>query len=137
MHKAAKTVLTKVSDEKTLIERYYSNGQLKYKAYLNEMPKELRDEANGINITPKDYSTRNGWKDGKVTWWCENGQPNEELHYKRGKRHGKWTAWFENGQIKWEKDYKNGKADGKWIWWRKNGQTEIEKNYKNGKLKGD
>ena len=36
--KAAKTVVTKISDEKILMERYYSNGQLKVRndGYVTE-----------------------------------------------------------------------------------------------------
>ena len=60
--KADKTIITKILDEKILIERYYSNGQLKYKAYLNEMPNELRSKTDGTQITLKDYSTRAGSK---------------------------------------------------------------------------
>ena len=55
--KAAKTVITKISDEKILMERYYSNGQLKYKAYLNEMPDGLHSKTYGTQITLKDYTT--------------------------------------------------------------------------------
>jgi len=48
--KADKTVITKISDEKILMERYYSNGQLKYKAYLNEIPDELYSKIDGTQI---------------------------------------------------------------------------------------
>ena len=67
--KAAKTVITKISDEKILMERYYSNGQLKYKAYLNEMPNDLRSKTDGTQITLENYDTTTHSKaDGIVSW---------------------------------------------------------------------
>ena len=134
---AATTVLTKISDEKISIKRYYLSGQLKYKAHLNEMPKGLCDKTNGTEITLKDYSTKDGSKDGLASWWYENGRIRLEEHYKDGKPHGEYTYWYENGQIHIKATYKDGKPDGKMISLFKNGQIEEEINYKDGKLDGE
>ena len=124
--KCAKTVITKISDEKILIKRYYANGQLKYKAYLLEMPDDLRGKANGTEITPKDYSTKTGSKDGTVTWWYEDGQIKEERNFKNNKQHGKWTVWYDNGQKWGTGEFKDEVEVGHWIWWHKNGDIKIE-----------
>ena len=123
-------VIKKISDEKILIKRYWSNGQLKFEANLNEMPDELLDKANGTEITPENYETKGGSKDGIVSRWFENGQIQREVSYKDGKFDGKWAEWFENGQISSEEHYKDDKEDGEWAAWDENGQIRSEKHYK-------
>ena len=136
---AAKTVIKKISDEKILIKRYWSNGQLKFKGSYYEMPKELVGKENGTEITPKKYETRdknwpiNAGKDGKCIWWYKNGQIKQEVNYKDGKEDGKYTWWDENGRIRSKVNYKNGKKDGKATWLFENGQIHRELNYKDGK----
>ena len=133
---AAKTVITKMSEEKILIERYYSNDKLKYKAHLKEMPSELRNKANGTQITPKDFCTICGSKHGLVSWWFENGQKSQEINYKNGRQDGRQTWWFEDGQTRFKGNYKDEKRDGRQTWWYNNGQMRKEEHYKDGKLNG-
>ena len=40
----------------------------------------------------------------------ENGQNKSKGKVKDGKRNGKWTYWHENGQIKEERNYKDGEC---------------------------
>ena len=136
MPKAAKTTIVKISDEKILIKRYWSNGQLKFEGTYKEMPYELLDKADGTRITPNDYETKGKNKDGLCVWWFENGQIRSEKHYKDGKLDGKWTLWYENGQIKAKEHYKDGKKDDKETWWFENGQIKAEGNSKDGKPDG-
>ena len=112
-YKADKTVLTKISDEKILIERYFNN-RLKYKAHLREMPKKLHGKENGTEITSNHYVTKGGSKDGLVTWWHKNGQMAEEGDYKDGKRHGKHTFWLDNGQCMRKGNFSEGQRTGTW-----------------------
>ena len=159
---AAKTILTKISDEKILIKRYYSSGRLKFETSLHEMPDELRGRENGAEVTMKEYVTKhynrdgkaswwldNGhkvreenWKngrrvgdgrmDGRQTWWYNNGQMRKEAHYKDGKLNGAWTLWFDNGQMKTEGHRKDDRLDGKVTTWFKDGRIKSEKHYKDG-----
>jgi len=66
-------------------------------------------------------------RNGKVTYWYENGQISEEAKYREGSlvnktryeyysngqtkseknKNGKWTVWYENGQIKSEAIFKD------------------------------
>ena len=115
------------------MERYYKNGQLKFKGNYNEIPNELRDKANSTKITLNNYETKSETKYGLANTWYENGQKKIEANYKDGKMNGKWTWWHENGQIESEGNFKNGKKDGKRTWWFENGQKKAEGNYKNGK----
>tara|TARA_Y100000296_G_scaffold15584_1_gene18321 strand:+ start:876 stop:1301 length:426 start_codon:yes stop_codon:yes gene_type:complete len=121
-----KAIITKTSDEKILIKRYWSNGQKKYEGSYNEMLNELVDEKNGTKITLKNYETRDKNKDGKCIWWFENGQKESEMNFKRGKLDGMGTSWHNNGKIAIKGNYKDGKAEGKWIAWYGNGQKKYE-----------
>ena len=133
---AAKTVITKLSDEMILIERYYSNDKLKYKATLNEMPSELRSKTDGTQITPRDYATICGSKHGLASWWYENGQKLQDINYKNGRQDGRQTRWFEDGQTRFKGNYKNEKRDGRQTWWHNNGRMRKEEHYKDDKLNG-
>ena len=104
---------------------------------------------------------KNGLRDGKWTYWHENGQLSQERNYKDGnlvgqtnyyyyenaqirreenwkypetvgKKDGKWTWWYLNGQIQQKGNYKDGDQDGKWTYWHENGQLSQERNYKDG-----
>ena len=142
--KAAKTVLKKISDEKILIKRYWSNGQLKYKAHLLDMPDELCDKPNGTEViqdyespeNPDKFSARSTSKDGVVTWWYKNGQKRAEQYFKDGVWHGKQIIWFDDGQIQTEDIYKNGIIDGQQTYWFDDGQIDSKIYYKNGKQEG-
>ena len=57
-----------------------------------------------------------------------------EGYYRNGIKNGKWTWWTENGQKEVERTYKNGESDGLQIWWHKNGQKSSERTYKDGEL---
>ena len=132
-YNAAKTVIKKISDEKILIKRYWSNGQLKFKGSYYEMPKELVGKENGTEVTLKKYETKDFSMDGLRSWWYKNGQIKQEVNFKDGKEDGKYTWWDENGRIRAKVNYKNGKKDGKATWLFENGQIDWELNYKDGK----
>ena len=73
---------------------------------------------------------------GKVTWWYENGQKKFEETYKDGELDGLYTSWYENGQKNHEGTYKDGELDGLETWWHENGQKYREGTFKDGELDG-
>jgi antitoxin component YwqK of YwqJK toxin-antitoxin module len=81
---------------------------------------------------------KDGMKEGKWTWWYENGQKETEGNYSGGKPDGEYTAWHKNGQIRLAWNYKKnaGFADGKMTMWYENGQKEHEENYVDGNNNG-
>ena len=98
----------------------------------------------------------NGLKDGKWTWWYENGEKEKEETYIKGEiekekeetyifgvefvKTGENTeirySYYENGQIREEGNYKDGKEHGKYTSWYENGQIMVESNLKDGKIDG-
>jgi antitoxin component YwqK of YwqJK toxin-antitoxin module len=116
------------------------------------------------NLNPKYKAVNyeNGVREGKWTFWHDNGQKKSEGYFKNGKEHGKWTAWYWNGNVQieangprfnkngswvWRADggqkksegsYKDDMRDGQWIWWQNNGKIKYEANYKDGQcIEGD
>ena len=73
-------------------------------------------------------------KNGKWTYWHENGQKSGEVTYKDERPNGKVTWWYENGQKEFEETYKDGELDGKRIGWFENGQKSMEETCKDGDL---
>ncbi len=128
--KADKTVITKISDEKLLIERYYSNGQLKFKAYLNEMPDELRSKIDGTQITPKDYNTTpRSRADGVSSWWHSNGQLFKSVNYLNGLEEGYLEIFHDNGQIMERGRAVANQRIGTWDYFDKEGKLEKNELY--------
>ena len=128
--KADKTVITKISDEKILMERYYSNGQLKYKAYLNEIPDDLRSKIDGTQITLKDYDTTTHSKaDGLVSWWHSNGQLFKAVNYLDGLEEGYLEIFHDNGQIMERGRVVASQRIGTWDYFDKEGKLEKHESY--------
>ena len=128
--KADKTVITKISDEKLLIERYYSNGQLKFKAYLNEMPDELRSKIEGTQITPKGYNTTlRSRADGVASWWHSNGQLFKSVNYLNGLEEGYLEIFHDNGQIMERGRAVANQRIGTWDYFDKEGKLEKNELY--------
>ena len=133
-----KAVITKLSDEQILLKRYYPSGQLKFEGHY-KMPNEFYHKFHdGVEITLENYETNNGTKNGRASWWHNNGQKAriEDYNGKNGKRDGKLTSWYRNGQKEREGTLKDGKRDGTWTAWHKNGQKAKEGNLENGKPDG-
>ena len=128
--KAAKTVITKISDEKILMERYYSNGQLKYKAYLNEMPDDLCSKTDGTQITLENYDTTTHSKtDGLVSWWHSNCQLFKAVNYLDGLEEGYLEIFHDNGQIMERGRAVASQRIGTWDYFDKEGKLEKHESY--------
>ena len=75
--------------------------------------------------------------EGITQKFYENGQLNEQAHYKNGQLQGIWEEFHENGQLKVQRNYKDGKiADGLAEEYHEDGQLEVKENYKDGEVHG-
>jgi len=68
-------------------------------------------------------------RDGKWTYWHENGKVWSEGFFKNGKSDGKRTTYFENGKIRYEGFYKEETRIGKWSFYDENGRLLQEIDY--------
>jgi protein-export membrane protein SecD len=79
---------------------------------------------------------KDGLRNGKWSWWSEDGKMDSSGTYKDGNQDRKWTSWYENGQKEYEGTYKDGKREGLSTWWRGDGQKRLERTFKVGKQDG-
>ncbi len=68
-------------------------------------------------------------RDGKWTYWYENGKLWSEGSFIGGKSEGKRTTYFENGKVRYEGYYKVDMRVGKWRFFDENGRLLQEVDY--------
>ena len=78
----------------------------------------------------------NGKRNGKWTFWNENGNIVRTGSYAAGKRDGSYAYYFNDGSKKEEGAWKNDQRDGLWTKYSNNGNTQKEGTYSNGKKDG-
>ena len=78
----------------------------------------------------------NGKRNGKWTFWNENGNIVRTGSYAVGKRDGSYAYYFNDGSKKEEGAWKNDQRDGLWVKYSNNGNTQKEGTYSNGKKDG-
>ncbi|MFZ4741135.1 MAG: toxin-antitoxin system YwqK family antitoxin [Bacteroidales bacterium] len=71
----------------------------------------------------------NNQRDGKWSYWYENGNLWSEGYYKNGVNDSIRNVWFENGQKRYEGLYRNGKETGKWKFYDEKGKFANEVDY--------
>ena len=94
-----KTVITKKSDDKVLIERFGANDAIKFSGTYLVMPDALSDKDVGDKITLEEYETPEHTRDGTAIWYYPNGNKYKEYEYKNGWLHGSYKIWWKNGNI--------------------------------------
>ncbi|MGC4040672.1 MAG: membrane-binding protein [Flavobacterium sp.] len=62
----------------------------------------------------------------KATYYYDNGQIQQQGHFKDGKLEGNWTAFDEKGNKKSMGEYSNGEKTGKWFFWNDKALSEVD-----------
>lgn len=132
---------------------YWPNGNKKSEGVLQNAQPVSANDSKAV----KAQKLANAAKDGKWSYWYENGQLSAEETYSNGTPMGIWKTyytsgkpsseinfttgtahyWFENGQ-----EQSNGiigpdmQPDGKWTGWYDNGKVNFEGEYDHGKKTG-
>lgn len=81
--------------------------------------------APGFDQLPKDVQAdklSSAVKDGKWTYWFENGRLSSEEEYQKGKMSGNWRSFSPAGVKVFEVDFNSGKA----VYYHDNGSVESE-----------
>jgi antitoxin component YwqK of YwqJK toxin-antitoxin module len=68
----------------------------------------------------------------KATYYYDNGQIQQQGHFKDGKLEGSWTAFDEKGNKKSVGEYSNGEKTGKWFFWSDKALSEVD--YSNSRV---
>ena len=74
-------------------------------------------------------TTVNNIRQGKWTYWYENGHIWSEGFFKGGENDSIRNVWYENGKKRYEGFYNKGKEAGKWKFYDENGLFIKEKDY--------
>jgi antitoxin component YwqK of YwqJK toxin-antitoxin module len=91
-----------------IVKEYYGDGALK---------------AKGLEIA--------GLKEGKWTFYYENGRVFREIHFQNGIENGEWKMWYENDELYISQLKKSGKTDGEWKEYYENGNIKEIGEYQN------
>ena len=119
--------------ENKVIEETYPDGTTKRECvYLGKG--EGRELLRETTFYPSKQAQMAGTykdnkRDGKWTYWHENGKVWSEGSFSRGKSDGKRTTYFENGKVRYEGFYKEDMRVGKWRFFDENGRMLQEVDY--------
>jgi len=94
--------------------------------------KEIRYYPNGIKQSEGKF-TEQEKKDGKWTYYYENGEKWYEENYSAGKKNGKHIEWYKSGKKMYEANYADDILEGKMTIWDEKGDKVSTSEYKNGK----
>lgn len=91
-----------IYDHGTLIksEDWYENGQQCSRSIkVGDVYKDVGWYENGVKRYEYDWNPNNGYHEGLVTKWYENGKLASKGACLTGSKDGPWTYWYENGNI--------------------------------------
>jgi TonB family protein len=75
---------------------------------------------------------KEGRKNGKETWWYQNGARKYEAMNRGGFRDGKFTAWYPDGKL-WYEGYEfHGKPESTLTYWHPNGRVKSKALFRDG-----
>ena len=97
----------------------------------NGLQTEHLDNGMKLETTYKD-----GIKNGRETYWYENGKKASEGFYENNELEGTLTYWYENGKKASAGFYEDNKLEGVLTAWNEDGLLESEQGYKKGILNG-
>jgi len=121
------------SKPKEVIEETYPDGSKKIVRYYKGSGKDkklLKEIAYYPNKKIRyEGEFLNNLRDGKWTFWYDNGNKWSEGYLKKEINDGKRTVWYENGVKRYEGQYNEGKEIGKWQFFSETGTLIKEVNF--------
>lgn len=115
-----------VSTAQNIVTEKWQNGNKKSEG-------SIIGNTNSVSNETKDQlaqRTSSLIKDGKWSYWFENGTLKSEEYYNKGEMTGTWKSYHENGSIESETNFSTGKA----VVFHKNGQKHSEGTMKSGMI---
>jgi len=92
-----------------------------------KLVKEIKFYQNHQKQDEGEY--KDSLRDGKWTYWREDGKLWSEGYFKKGLRDGKGSVYYENGKKFYDCEYKNNERIGIWKFWDETGKPMKEINY--------
>jgi len=115
------------------IKETYPDGSPKTELYFRgdgasqKLVKEIKYYQNHQKQDEGEY--KDSLRDGKWTYWREDGKLWSEGYFKKDLREGKGTVYYEDGKKFYECEYKNGARCGTWRFWDENGKLKNTVDY--------
>ncbi|MEI6174550.1 MAG: hypothetical protein WCR01_12440 [Bacteroidota bacterium] len=126
-------ILSSCRFEHKVVEETYDDGTPKRvciylgKGEGRELIKETTYYANKQAQMEGTY--KDNKRDGRWTYFYENGKLWSDGQFVKGKSDGKRTTYFENGKVRYEGFYKEDMRVGKWRFFDENGRLLQEVDY--------
>jgi antitoxin component YwqK of YwqJK toxin-antitoxin module len=126
-------VLASCQQEQRVVEDTYPDNTpkrvcfYKGKGETRELLREMTYYPNKQMQMQGEY--KNNLRDGKWTYWHENGKLWSEGFFKAGKSDGKRTTYYDNGKVRYVGYYKEDNRVGKWSFFDENGRLLQEVDY--------
>ena len=120
------------------INNYYSElvlqaeGQMKGETSVGDWV--FYDE-NGKTTGKGAYNDK-GEREGKWTWFHDNGKPKESATYTNGSLNGENKSWYDNGKPYISTNIKDGKFEGEYLFYLSTGALKQRKYFKADELDG-
>lgn len=129
----------KVGFQKWKVDDFYLSGQLKMKGIC--LSKKLKKKDGKFTFfhengrKEKEGVYKKGKNVGDWKWWNDNGNIRKKGQFNsKGEKIGYWKSWYSNGNIDKEGEYSRDKYNNEWKWYFKNGQISSKEIYNNGEL---
>ncbi len=120
-HKPFEVVEETYPDQSPKVVRYYKDETKKL------LLSEISYYENGNKRMAGSY--KNEKRNGKWSYWYENGKIWSQAYYSEGVENGIKTVWHENGQKYYEGTIKDDKPVGVWKFWDETGKQVKEVDY--------
>jgi len=104
-------------DFRFLVEDFYPDGQ--------------------IQMTGIYKSIRPDNKDGRFTYWYEDGIKQMECNYSDNRLHGVLKEWYASGLHESYQEFSNGIPNGEYTTWREDGSLNLKARYYKGEKHGN
>ena len=117
-----------------LVSETYPDGKAKRIQYFKGEG-DQRYLARDVFLYPDGTKKVEGWynqagkKDGKWTYWYQDGKKWSEGYFTNGIDDKLRTTWHENGQMHYRGKYNKGKRVGTWKFYDENGKVTKEIDY--------
>lgn len=135
-------------DGKMYCETIYEKGRLRELKFYNKEGKVISNTTtrNGAgnmvffnadgNKTSEGYYTKEGLRNGKVTYYLPNGKVSAVANYKDGMLQGERIAYYKNGTIAEKLNYVDDKLEGYNVTYYEDGTMKHEGEYADGLYEG-
>lgn len=124
-----------ISKNEWLVNDYYKNDTIQMKGIYNS--KKLKTKEGKFSYYYENGSKKsegsyyNNIINGKWNWFYKNNSLKSIGTYKKGEKIGEWKGFYPNKSIRYTGNYSKNNLEGNWIWYFENGKISSKETYLN------